>query len=274
LFDEGISGESMSSVLEGAEHLERELTPEPIAGPAMGSFVLHGMLLSALVFYGVLGGLFHHNLWGNQGAGGAMQVNLVSNALPLPNNQPVNKNVLTTEKPSQAPAPPSPKQHEKIDETAVPILGKQVKPTEQTTPKTQPHQPTPQTDNRAQYGEQTGSVIPRSAQPQTASNGPTAVGDSDFASMFGWYVDQINRKMAATWNRSEADPRTPKGTRVYLIFTIHRDGSPSDARLDRSSGSPTLDRSCVRAVQRVDTFGQLPAAYRQNTLMVSYYCEY
>ena len=164
----------MSTVLEG-DHLERALTPEPIAGPAMGSFVLHGALIGALVFYTVLGGLFHHNLWGNQGSGGAMQVTLVSNALPLPNNQPLNQNVLTTEKPSQAPEAPSPKEQKQVDRTAIPILGKQVKPQEKTTPKTQQHQPQPKQDNLARYGEQTGTVIPRMTQPQSGSNGPTAV---------------------------------------------------------------------------------------------------
>ena len=87
-------------------------------------------------------------------------------------------------------------------------------------------------------------------------------------------MDQINRKMTASWNRYEVDPRTPKGTRSYLVFTIHRDGSPTDVKLDRSSGSPTLDRSCIRGAQRVDTFGQLPGGYRQSVLKVSYYCEY
>ena len=61
---------------------------------------------------------------------------------------------------------------------------------------------------------------------------------------------------------------------MYLIFTIHRDGSVSDTRLDKSSGSPTLDRSCQLGVQRVDTFGNLPAAYNESTLKVGYYCEY
>jgi protein TonB len=269
-----MAGESISGVLEGGEHLERELTPEPIAGPAISSFVMHGLLLSGLIFYSLMGGLFHHNLWGNQGAGGSMQVNLVSNALPLPNNQPVNKNVLTTEKPSAAPAPPSRKEQKQVDETAIPIAGKQVKPQEQTTPKTQPNQPQTSQDNLARYGEQTGTVIPRTTQPQSGSNGPTAVGDNDFASRFGWYVDQINNKMANSWYKQEVDPRTPRGARVYLDFTIHRDGSPSNVQLDRSSGSPTLDRSCERGVQRVDTFGSLPAAYSQSTLRVQYYCEF
>jgi protein TonB len=70
------------------------------------------------------------------------------------------------------------------------------------------------------------------------------------------------------------DARTPKGARIYLAFTIYRDGSHSQPRVDTSSGSPTLDNSCMIAAQRVDTFGQLPANYNQSTLKVSYYCEY
>lgn len=256
----------------GSEHLERELAPEPVAGPATGSVVLHIVLFGLVAYYAWVLGLFHHNLWGNAGAGGAMQVSLVSNALPLPAEQ-VNKNVLSTETPSQAPALPSPKDEHKLDETAIPILGRHQKPQKQNIQKTQQHQPPPP-QNRAAYGEQAGTFMPRALNPQIASNGPTNVGDNDFASRFGWYVDQINRKMSQTWFKGEVDPRTPRGARVYLLFSIGRDGSPSNIQLDRSSGSPTLDRSCMRAVQRVDTFGPLPGAYNQSSLKVSYYCEY
>lgn len=261
----------MDTIL-GSEHLERELASEPIKGPATGAVLLHLALFGLIAYYAWFLGLFHHNLWGNAGAGGSMQVNLVSSALPLPATQ-VNQNVLATETPSQAPAAPSPKDQHQIDQTAIPILGKHVKPQKQNTPKTQQHQPTPQ-QNRAQYGEQAGTIIPHALNPQIASNGPTNVGDADFASRFGWYVDQINRKMAQTWYKAEVDPRTPRGARVYLTFSINRDGSPSSVQLDKSSGSPTLDRSCMRGVQRVDTFGSLPPNYNQSTLKVSYYCEY
>lgn len=264
----------MDVLLEGTEHLERELAPEPLAGPAIGSFALHAILIASAVSYGLLSGILHRNVWGSQGAGAAMQVNLVSSAIPLPNNQPMNQNVLATEKPSMAPQAPSPKQTQKVDETAIPILGKQVKSQPQTTTKTQPHQPTPQTDNTARYGEQSGTSIARATQQSVGTIGQTAVGDSDFVSMFGWYVRQINLKMANSWYKQEVDPRTPSGARVYLIFTVHRDGTVSDIRLDRSSGSPTLDQSCMRAAQRVDTFGALPSGYGKSTLMVSYYCEY
>jgi protein TonB len=264
----------MNSLLENVDQLERELTPEPIAAPATGSILLHGALFGGLLLWGVLGGFFHHNLWGSPGAGGAMEVTLVSNAVPLPADHPPNQNVLATETPSEAPATPAPKEKQAVDETAIPISGKQVKPQKETIQKTQQHQAVTKPDNRAQYGEQAGTAMPRAMTAQTFSIGPTSVSQGDFGSRFGWYVDGINRKMGTSWYKPEVDPRTPKGTRVYLTFSIHRDGSPADVTVDQASGSSTLDRSCVRGVQRVDTFGVLPAGYASSTLKVSYYCEY
>lgn len=261
----------MSDLLEGGEQLERELTPgDRVFAPAIGSFFLHGALAGFLLFYAVIAGLFHRGNWGNAGPGGSIQVSLVSNAIPLPSDQPPNQNVLSTDTPSQAPAQATPKAKQAVDETAIPILGKQhKKPQPYTAPKSL-QQPVP--TNRAQYGEQAGSQMARATQ--TGPLGPTSVSDGDFGSRFGWYVAQINAKMAVSWYKPEVDPRTPRGTRVYLTFTIRRDGSPTDVQIDRASGSPTLDRSCQRGVQRVDSFGNLPPGYNQSTLKVSYYCEY
>ncbi len=262
----------MSSVLEGGVHLERGLAAEPMGRPAAGSLALHAVLAVVLLCYGLFSGLFHHDIWGNSGMAGSMNVTLVSNAVPLPATEPPNTNVLATETPSQAPAAPSPKKEQRVDKNAIPILGKHVTPRSRTRPKTQPYQPQPRAKNLAAYGEQAGSSMPQGME--STSGGPTQVANGDFASRFGWYVDQINRKMDQSWYRAEVDPRTPKGSRVYLIFTIDRDGAPSDIRLDRSSGSPTLDMSCEQGVERVGTFGPLPEGYNQSTLKVSYYCEY
>lgn len=265
----------MSSLLEGnEEHLERELAGEPIVAPAIGSIVLHAALSLAIVLYYILGGFFHSTIWGGSAAGGAIRVNITS-ALPLPSDQPINQNVLATEKPSPAPEIPQPKvQSKTIDMNAVPIPGKKEKIKPQPTPKVSPKQQQPVEDNRARYGEQAGSSMPRAITGQTTTVGPTSVSEGDFGSRFPWYVDGINRKMSLSWNKSEVDPRTPKGARVYLTYTVHRDGSPADVTVDRSSGSSTLDRSCIRGVQRVDTFGNLPTGYNSSTLKVSYYCEY
>ena len=274
-FEEEFSGERMNGLMSSSGHLERGLTPDRIGAPAAGSLLLHALLFGGLLFYGVLAGLFHHNVWGNPGDGGAIAVKLVSNAIPLPAEQPVNDNVLTTETPSKAPAEPTPKTGQKLDETAIPISAKQAKPEKQTITKTQQHQPPPKPDNLAHFGEQSGSALPRATMAQnSASNGPVSINSGNFANMFGYYILGIQRKMLANWNKAEVDPHTPTGARAYIQFTIHRDGTVSDVHIDQRSGSPTLDSACIRDAQRVDTFGALPSGYNQSTVLTSYYCEY
>lgn len=257
-------------------HIGREFANEPLFAPATGSFVLHGLLFGALLFYGLISGFFHHNLWGNPGTGGAIQVTLVSTALPLPADQPPNQNVLTTENPSKAPAPPAPKAEQKVDETAIPISGKEVKkPQKETAPKTQPHQPPPKPDNRVQFGEQAGSSMPRATMAQpTASNGPVSITNGDFGSRFGWYVEIIKRKVSQNWNRYEVDASTAKGATAEIYFRVDRQGAPSGFRISKTSNSPTLDQSCLRATQRVDTFGDLPRDSNDRWLDVTYDCTY
>lgn len=266
----------MMDLLNDGERLERELTPEPIAAPAMGSLLLHGALAASLFAYAIIGGLFHHNNWGNPGSGGAIQVNLVSSALPLPSDQPPNQNVLATETPSKAPAEPSPKAKQAVDETAIPIATKQKPqpPQKQTASKTSQHQPQPKQDNRAQFGEQSGSSIPRSTMAKGSTNGPVTVANGDFGSRFGWYVEVIKRKVDQNWFRAEVDPRTPRGASTQIYFRVSRQGVPSNFKVNVSSGSPTLDRSCLRATQRVDTFGGLPAGSNDLWLDVTYDCTY
>ncbi len=164
-------------------------------------------------------GLFHHNFWGSPGAGGAIQVSLVSSALPLPPDE-VNKNVLATETPSKAPAPPSPKEQRHVDETAIPILGKQAKPAKKNT-----HEDAAApAARRRRIRRNTASSRDRScrSQMQPGTAGQTTVGDNNFASLYPWYVDGINRTMAQNWNKYEVDPPTPKGARV--LHGLH--GSP------------------------------------------------
>ena len=254
------------------EQLERELTGEPIGKFATGSLLLHLGLIAGTAAYLVLHSLMPHNNWGGSTVGSAVTARMTS-SIPLPSDQPPNENVLATEKPSPAPAPPEPKAAPRVDDDALAISGKQAKPKQQQaikTPKAQ--KPTP--NNRAQYGEQAANNIPRAVQGQTNINGPVSVNQGDFGTRFAYYIANIQRKMQANSNMLAVDPRTAKGSRAYVLFTIHRDGTLSSISLDRASGSATLDRECLRAAQRVDSFGPLPAGYSGTTVLTSYYCEY
>ena len=263
----------MERLLEGDEQLDRELTPERAFAPAMGSVLLHAGFLAAAALYILIAGLFHPNIWGSPGSGGVIHANLVNSPLPLPTHDQPNQNVLSTLTPSKAPALPNQKTQRMEDLKAIPIPGKKVKPKKETVRKTPPHQPTPERQNVARYGEQSGSLMQRSIQQQ-GFNGPTAIENGNFGQMYPWYVQQLNNRMSQNWYRSEVNPATPKGSRVYLTFTIQRNGTASNEQIAQSSGSTTLDYSCLHAVQRVQAFPPLPQGYNQSTLRVSYYCEY
>ena len=111
------------------------------------------------------------------------------------------------------------------------------------------------------------------AQPAAADQ-PVSVSNGDFGSRFPWYVDGIKRKVSQNWIRGQVDPRTPKGAAVQIYFKVNRQGVPSSFRINTASGSPTLDRSCLLATERVDTFGDLPSESNDQWLDVTYDCTY
>ncbi|MGA2216992.1 MAG: energy transducer TonB, partial [Terracidiphilus sp.] len=117
-----------------------------------------------------------------------------------------------------------------------------------------------------------GSAAPQQTDSVSCS-GPQARVEGNFGSRFKYNSEHINSKLDANWNRYEVDTLTPKGASASIRFTVRQDGSLTDIRIDHPSGSPTLDQSCLRAAQRVDTFGPLPQEWEKSTLLVSYDCK-
>ncbi len=263
----------MEKLLEGDERLVHGLAPERVFAPAMGSLLLHGGLVGLAALYIFVAGLFHPTIWGNPGQGGVMHANLVTSPMPLPTHEQPNQNILTTETPSKAPALPNQKAQQMQDLNAIPILGKKVKPKKETVRRTPQRTPTPERKNVARYGEQSGSFMQRSIQTPGAS-GPTAIQNGDFGTMYPWYVQQINNRMAQNWYRFEVNSATPPGSKAYITFQITRNGTAEYGRLAQSSGSSTLDYSCLHALQRVQSFPPLPPGYSGSSLGVTYYCQY
>src|SRR5579885_1840003 len=256
-----------------------ELEPDRLGGPGIGTQMLHVGIVGAIALYVLLLGRFHGGIWGNnESAPGAIQATLVSSAptIPLPSENKPTENVLATQTPSQAPALPAPEKQKQQKAKQAPQKSEApVKPQPKTTAPTSTRhaQPVPNQQNRANYGEAAQTNIPRSTTSNPNGNNPVGVNGGDFVSRFPWYVELIRRKTAQNWLTQEVSPSTPAGARVYLSFVIARDGSPSHIQIAQSSGSPSLDSSCLRAVQRVDTYGPLPGGYNGSTLSVSYYCE-
>jgi periplasmic protein TonB len=253
--------------------------PDGLRSPLAQSLLLHALVAGALIGYGYVHSLFRGSDWGaNAYQEGAIQATLVSTAaLPLPQDHPPTENVLATETPSVAPALEEQKSEPVPLADATPVPEKQPppKPQPKQQPKTPPlHQPPPKPQNKAYYGEAAPPNVPRNSAMNNAANSPIAQVGGDFGSRFGWYVDVIKRKVAQDWYLQEVDPSTPAGATVFVQFTVSRDGSPGAVSIATASSSPTLNSSCLHAVQRVDTFGPLPAGYSESSLNVLYHCTY
>ncbi len=69
-------------------------------------------------------------------------------------------------------------------------------------------------------------------------------------------------------------PPVQSAARVCLSFDISRAGEPSNIHVVKSSGSPSVDLSALRAVKRVSNFAPLPDDYARDTVSVLFWFDY
>ncbi len=94
------------------------------------------------------------------------------------------------------------------------------------------------------------------------------------ASQLGGYIEAAKNKVAEKWDSSEVAGTTPAGATVYIQFAIRRSGTHAAPIMETSSGSSSLDNSCLGAVNRIQTFDHLPRSYSGDSLTVVYHCTY
>ncbi len=90
----------------------------------------------------------------------------------------------------------------------------------------------------------------------------------------GGYIEAAKTKVVQKWDSSEVAGSTPAGATVYIQLAIRRRGNHEAPIMETSSGSSSLDASCLRAVDQVRTFGHLPASYSGDSLTVLFHCTY
>ncbi len=249
---------------------------ERFGPPAAGSLLLHVGFVGAMALLFYANNHFHQgHEWSVNGPQGAIQANLVNSAptVPLPSITPPTPNVLATQLPSPAPAPPSKAAIPEKQPDAIPIATRQpkIKPAPKPEHASPEHAQPTKEQNRANYGEAPATNLPHSMTSTTAHNSsPVSVNSGDFASRFPWYVDRITRMVSQNWFTQEIDNRTPYGSQVNVTFTISRDGRVTNIHVSTPSSSPTLNTTAVQAVQRVETFGPLPDQYTGSNVSVEY----
>jgi periplasmic protein TonB len=211
--------------------------------------------------------------WGSGGGGSAIGVTLVSN-VPLPATEAPTQNVLANE--SKGLTQSQPKIEEK-EPDAIEIQGKNAKIKKKPPNPTKENKPAPEPEtNQVAFGEGGPVSGPYGSFASGGAKGGFGISGSggDFGTKYGWYVQIIQRKVSDNWLKYEVDPNVTTANRVYITFDVARDGHPFNVQVEQSSGVPSLDISATRALQRIDTFGPLPADYSGNKISVEYWFDY
>lgn len=223
--------------------------------------LLH-ITLVAVVAGAVLFQHLHNPHWGeNASQTGSIEASMVS-AIPLPPKAlPVKDSVLTSEDVSKVPAaqpkdatqpPPKP--------TDVLIKGKTVeKAIPKATTVTPPKHPQPTPDTRKANSGDAATQLPQSISQLKNGTATITVEDRIFGARYAYYLTIVGQKVAQNYYTQEIDPRTSQGKSATLVFDIERDGSVANLRMESRSGSSSLDRAAIRAIQRIESFGPLPS---------------
>lgn len=239
--------------------------------PLFLSVGFHLFLVAAIVAAGYVFQSRVTNTWGIN-SGDAVSATLVSaSALPIPHTEE-SANIVANESKGVTETKPEPKPVETEDGITIP--GKVVKPkpvpqkaVTATAVRPRPV-PTPE-ETAVPYGEGGPVNGPYGAFTAPHTQGGFNFQQADFGTRFAYYCQRINQTISRNWFK----PDVTNARRVYILFDIMRDGSPTNVRVEQSSGVPSLDQLAMRAVQRSD-FGPLPPEYRESKLQVEFWFDY
>jgi periplasmic protein TonB len=236
---------------------------------------LHLAFAGLIVFFGIILPGRRGDTWGAGGGGDAIGVTLVS-TVPLPASSIQTQNVVANESKGLSQSKPEEKQNEP-DAIPIPDKTTKVKPKPVTTTSKAKPKPQPEEEsNEVPFGQGGPVSGPYGTFSAAGAKGGFGVqgGGGDFGSQYAYYVQGIQRRITENWLRYEIDPNIRQANRVYVIFDINRAGEPSHVQIEQSSGVPSLDQSAIRAVQRVDSFGNLPAGYSGSKVSVEFWFDY
>jgi periplasmic protein TonB len=215
--------------------------------------------------------------WGGIGGGDSgVKVNLVSGAgIPMP--QPTVATESATVDPTKGlykeepKKPPEPKE----DATKIPKFDKLKPPPPTKASKTFVNK-TPPPDNAVNYGKGGQMSLPSgSADTPGPLNGGIAMkgaGGGEFDARYPWYVQSVRKRISDNWLQNTIDPavRSARRAKTVVTFTILRDGTVQNIKLDTPSGNRSMDDSAMRAMLSIDKMPQLPADWRGNSVDVTF----
>jgi TonB family protein len=116
--------------------------------------------------------------------------------------------------------------------------------------------------------EATEEPAPPAPPAAPAGGGSTAeVQATDFP--YAWYLNLLRTRITDSWDPPGESLLTGRANKVLIAFRLYRDGRVTDVRVDGASGTPGLDASARRAVDRAQPFPPLPDTYGGDFLDVA-----
>jgi protein TonB len=245
------------------------------------SVALHGALFATVLVWPALLSLRGDATWGTStGGNDGIQVKITSGlpGIPLPSPPVVREEAVPNESSGLHTTEPAPKAkpEEKADDTPkiqIPTKSTPKKPAVSPRKTASAPDVPPAPSNAVPYGEG-GRPAVQYGQIQTgAGQAGYSFGDGSFGELYGWYVRAMTQRISENWSQASST-NLRSAPRVYVSFSIARDGTINDFKIDQSSGIPSLDQSAERAIRRSNPLGSLPPQYRGSNVTVRFYFEY
>ena len=241
------------------------------------SLGLHMLLLVVAVGYTVIGprmGGRWGNSWGSEGS--AVRVGVVTSVPGMPLTAPpvAMPSTVATQNPGLykteevKPEPPKP------DTTEIPKFKESVprEKLERVNPRIKKEEIEPP-ENAIPYG-LGGRPAMTYSQFVAQGAGEGGLNLGGFGDRYGWYVGAVRNRISSNWLLSMVSPNLMTAPRVYVTFSILRNGTIDDVKIVQSSGIPEVDRSALRAVLASNPFGPLPADYTGDKVAVEFYFDF
>ncbi len=257
---------------------------ETLKQPLVVSSAAHVVLLVAALFNFPLS---HQRgePWGGPG-GGAIQVNAVRSlpGVPLPRPPVVAENRAASESPSLYKEEPKAKAKEDLkakpkDDRATELqrFGEELKkkpPARQTARREEPP-PLPTGAIPTASGQGGPASLPYTAfQTAGGAGGMSFGGDGGFGGRYPWYVESVRRRISSNWLMSAVDPGVTWAPRAVMSFEVLRDGNIVNIQMLQSSGVPSVDRSCQRAIRDSSPLDRLPSDYSGGKVYVEFWFDF
>jgi len=251
---------------------------ERLGGMLALSTALHVLLFLILVGYTTLGSPFGGSWGQNWGSGRSTRIGAVASlpGVPLPAPMLTTHNTLATDNPGLHQTEPQPKAEPAPKSVEIPKFKESVKPekAERVNTHIQKEKPV-YAENAVPYGLGGQPSMSYTPMASGAGEGGLSFGEGgDFGERYGWYVASVRNRISGNWLLSTISPSILTAPRLYMTFTILRDGTVTNVEVTQSSGLPEVDRSALRAVLASNPLPALPSDYPGNRVKVNLYFDF